>query len=229
MSIHSSLFPPQIWQYPQHQENSQPSGYNSKRPPSISNRLSSLIYPQLLQKTGQIDRTVDREFADEEAKYRMYDIFLTSAQLPIRPTRPHPSVSRKNARYYRRIAKLTGMRWEVSSSSNSACFSPLNPVLVLYSHDFFASTNSRDAGNVLRCCGSIIWRCHGRPRLQAIRGRPRFKLREGTGMPRLFYSFYVLFTSPCSSGWSLSNDHLRTSRQDVCLFPCRKWTHHKAQ
>lgn len=26
--------------------------------------------PQLLQKTGQIERTVDREFADEEAKYK---------------------------------------------------------------------------------------------------------------------------------------------------------------
>ena len=27
---------------------------------------------QLLQKTGQIERTVDREFTEEEAKYRMY-------------------------------------------------------------------------------------------------------------------------------------------------------------
>lgn len=25
-----------------------------------------------MQKTGQIERTVDREFADEEAKYKMY-------------------------------------------------------------------------------------------------------------------------------------------------------------
>lgn len=31
--------------------------------------------PQLLQKTGQIDRTIDREFTDEEAKYRMCDYF----------------------------------------------------------------------------------------------------------------------------------------------------------
>lgn len=29
-------------------------------------------FPQLLQKTGQIERTVDREFADEEAKYKTY-------------------------------------------------------------------------------------------------------------------------------------------------------------
>ncbi|PPQ95345.1 hypothetical protein CVT26_008190 [Gymnopilus dilepis] len=27
----------------------------------------------LLQKTGQIERTVDREFADEEAKYRIFE------------------------------------------------------------------------------------------------------------------------------------------------------------
>lgn len=33
-------------------------------------------WQQLLQKTGQIERTVDREFTDEEAKYRMYVISL---------------------------------------------------------------------------------------------------------------------------------------------------------
>ena len=31
-----------------------------------------LNIPQLLQKTGQIERTVDREFSEEEAKYRTY-------------------------------------------------------------------------------------------------------------------------------------------------------------
>jgi len=34
--------------------------------------MSSHTALQLLQKTGQIDRTVDREFTDEEAKYRVY-------------------------------------------------------------------------------------------------------------------------------------------------------------
>jgi hypothetical protein len=29
-----------------------------------------------MQKTGQIERTVDREFADEEAKYKMYVAFI---------------------------------------------------------------------------------------------------------------------------------------------------------
>jgi hypothetical protein len=31
---------------------------------------------QLLQKTGQIERTVDREFADEESKFKAY-VFLS--------------------------------------------------------------------------------------------------------------------------------------------------------
>jgi len=35
-----------------------------------THRSGELIPWQVLQKTGQIERTVDREFADEESKYR---------------------------------------------------------------------------------------------------------------------------------------------------------------
>jgi hypothetical protein len=34
--------------------------------------VTTAIDFQLLQKTGQIERTVDREFAEEEAKFKMY-------------------------------------------------------------------------------------------------------------------------------------------------------------
>jgi amphiphysin len=43
-------------------------------------------YLQLLQKTGQIERTVDQDFASEEAKYRVY----VPPFLPSGPSRANP-------------------------------------------------------------------------------------------------------------------------------------------
>lgn len=37
---------------------------------------------QILQKTGQIERTVDREFADEEQKYKTYASLFICLTIP---------------------------------------------------------------------------------------------------------------------------------------------------
>ena len=60
------------------------------------------------------------------------------------------------------------------------------------SHDFITGANRRDARNVLWCCGWVIRRCYGRPRLQAICWRVGFKLykRTGTKIPSPF-SFWL--------------------------------------
>ena len=43
--------------------------------------IHSLLHTQLLQKTGQIERTVDQDFASEEAKYKVCVHFHLLSQL----------------------------------------------------------------------------------------------------------------------------------------------------
>jgi len=48
-------------------------GWNNREPSALTLQVHIyIICKQLLQKTGQIERTVDREFTEEEAKYRTY-------------------------------------------------------------------------------------------------------------------------------------------------------------
>jgi hypothetical protein len=62
---------------------------------------------QLMQKTGQIERTVDREYAEEEAKYKAY--VCTSTKPPTR-LRHLGSGSRRSALRYKRTARHTSTR-----------------------------------------------------------------------------------------------------------------------
>jgi hypothetical protein len=57
-----------------------------------------------MQKTGQIERTVDREFADEEAKFKTCVPPLLHHHLTVLTRNP---VSRKNVKLCRKIAKVT--------------------------------------------------------------------------------------------------------------------------
>lgn len=63
-----------------------------------------------MQKTGQIERTVDREFADEEAKFKtcVRSISLIGDSIFM----IHP-VLKKSVKHFRRIAKATLMLCEV--------------------------------------------------------------------------------------------------------------------
>lgn len=63
-----------------------------------------------MQKTGQVERTVDREFLDEEAKYKVSGHL--HAELHFIPD-VTSSDSRRKPLPYRKIRKLIGMLFEV--------------------------------------------------------------------------------------------------------------------
>jgi hypothetical protein len=71
-----------------------------------------------MQKTGQIERTVDREFADEEAKFKTCVPPIPSP--PPDGTTDRDTASRKNARLSRKIAKVILMPCEVCKSVDLA-------------------------------------------------------------------------------------------------------------
>ena len=129
-----------------------------------------------MQKTGQIERTIDREFADEEAKYKMcvcghtyshskliiVNICTDTADGEILPRyEKECQALQKQSKAY-----LDAMRGEMPTR---ASFS--SPVLfvcnthLLHSDDFRPESTSGFDRNVLQRRGQNSGRCNGGPRL----------------------------------------------------------------
>lgn len=97
------------------------AGTTVSKPIPLNLRLSCsnlTIDFQLLQKTGQIERTIDREFTEEEAKYKMYAKRIWNSRTSVLICRCCVLVSRRNVKLCKKMAKLIGMQCEVRSILN---------------------------------------------------------------------------------------------------------------
>ena len=133
-------------------------GRDDRKPPPLPCFCRSHIPIQLMQKTGQIERTVDREFADEEARYRQY-----VPSPPSFPTHPMHADSKRKPQPSKKRVKPT---WKPCAVRHSTA--PFAPGL---SQERRYDGRTRSIGryhrHLLRCGRSEFRRCHGGARVQA--------------------------------------------------------------
>jgi hypothetical protein len=143
----------------------------------------SSLHTQILQKTGQIERTVDQDFASEEAKYKVCVHFVLGLSLRVLALRDDlreqiregmchiaerwEGLPRLDARYacdslrFRQLAQLT--------------------VPIRRSHVLCAATPRGDDRHLLRCFRQDLGERHGRTRVQAFRRRARYRYQPRVG------------------------------------------------
>lgn len=121
-----------------------------------------------MQKTGQMERTVDTEFQDEHTKFKTYvlqfeDYIWTLTDALLRFEKECQALQKESKAY------LDAMRGAhplpLTSVSGKLTWQSIA------SYDYCSDADSRPYQRLLLCCGPDVGGRDGQPCLQAVRGR----------------------------------------------------------